>query len=183
MSDASPPIITKEFLRELGDWRADKEGRQLAAAGRVENLQYDPPILSGQVRGAGGGTVVARLKIGKSALDTENLCRCRQARADGIICAHAVALVYAWLDKDKPRPAIAPPPPAKPMAPSFPRVIGEATLELSVILPVNLKDAWKTGSIQVILEASLKGGPFRPFHMIPAKSSMPYVVNEADDKL
>ena len=35
MSEVSPPVITKELLRELGDWRVDKEGRQLAEAGQT----------------------------------------------------------------------------------------------------------------------------------------------------
>jgi superfamily II DNA or RNA helicase len=185
MSEVSPPVITKELLRELGDWRVDKEGRQLAESGRVTDLQYDPPMLSGQVRTVGGATVAARLKVGKSALDTENRCSCRQARVDGIICAHVVALVYAWLNKDiriVERPII-PPKPAEPKPPSFPRVTGNPTLELAVLLPVNFSRAWQSGTLQVILEANLNGGPFRQFHTIPLQPSAPYVVSEADEKL
>jgi hypothetical protein len=29
------PVITKELLRELADWRTEKEGRTLAANGNV----------------------------------------------------------------------------------------------------------------------------------------------------
>ena len=119
MSEVSPPVITKELLQELGDWRVDKEGRQLAEAGRVADLQYNPPILSGQVRTAGGTAVAARLKLGNGPLDTENQCSCRQARVEGIICAHVVALVYAWLNKDVARPA-ALPKSVEPTPPSFP---------------------------------------------------------------
>ncbi len=182
MTDTSPPTITKELLRELGDWRVDKEGRQLAEAGRVSDLQYDPPMLSGQVRSSGGATVAARLKVGKGALDTENRCSCRQARVEGIICAHVVALVYAWLNKDVARP-IVPPKPAEPVQSSFPRVIGNPTLELTVLLPVNFTQAWRSGTMQIILEASLDGGPLRQFHTIPLHPSVPYVVSEADEKL
>ena len=85
MSEVSPPVITKELLQELGDWRVDKEGRQLAEAGRVADLQYNPPILSGQVRTAGGTAVAARLKLGNGPLDTENQCSCRQARVEGTL--------------------------------------------------------------------------------------------------
>ena len=185
MSEVSPPIITKELLRELGDWRVDKEGRQLAETGRVTNLQYDPPILSGQVRTVDGATVAARLKVGKSALDTENRCSCRQARVDGIICAHVVALVYAWLNKDVKtveRPPVAPKP-AEPSPPSFPRVTGSPMLELTVLLPVNFSQAWRSGAVQVILEASLNGGPSRQFHTIPQQPSVPYIVSEEDEEL
>jgi superfamily II DNA or RNA helicase len=170
-----PPVITKELLRELGDWRVDKEGRQLAEAGRVQNLSYTGALLSGTV-----GNVNARLKLGTGLLGIENLCSCRQARVDGIICAHVVALVYAYLNKDVPRPAVAPP---QPVAPTFPRVTGSPTLEMAVLLPVNFAQAWLSGILQVILEASLNGGALRPFSTIPTKPATPYVVNEADEKL
>jgi len=182
MSEVSPPVITKELLQELGDWRVDKEGRQLAEAGRVADLQYNPPILSGQVRTAGGTAVAARLKLGNGPLDMENQCSCRQARVEGIICAHVVALVYAWLNKDVARPA-ALPKSVEPTPPSFPRVTGSPTLELTVLLPVNFSHAWRSGALQVILEASLNGGPLRPFHTIPSQPTKPYVVGEADEKL
>ena len=102
-----PPAITKELLRELGDWRADKEGRQLAESGRVSDLQFIPPVLSGQVRTAGGATILARLKLGAGQFGIENQCSCRQARVDGIICAHVVALVYAYLNPKAPAPTAA----------------------------------------------------------------------------
>src|SRR5438874_818346 len=44
------PVITKELLRELGDWRAEKEGRTLAANGNVLQWEYQAPFLSGTVR-------------------------------------------------------------------------------------------------------------------------------------
>lgn len=175
MTEPTPsPIITKELLRELGDWRVDKEGRQLAEAGRVQNLNYSGALLSGTV-----GTVNARLKLGAGPLDIENQCSCRQARVDGIICAHVVALVYAYLNKDVARPVAA----VKSVVPSFLRVTGSPTLELAVLLPVNFTQAWRSGTLQVILEASLNGGPLRPFSTIPAQPSTPYVVNEADEQL
>ena len=93
MTEPTPPrTITKELLRELGDWRVDKEGRQLAEAGHVQNLTYIDAILSGTV-----GSVNARLKLAGGPFGIENQCSCRQARVDGIICAHVVALVYAYL--------------------------------------------------------------------------------------
>jgi superfamily II DNA or RNA helicase len=170
-----PPVITKELLRELGDWRVDKEGRQLAEAGRVQNLSYTGGLLSGTV-----GNVNARLKLGTGVFDVENQCSCRQARVDGIICAHVVALVYAYLNKDVVRPVIVP---ARPIAPAFPRMTGSPTLEMAVLFPVNFAHAWRSATLQVILEASLNGGPLRPFSTIPSQPATPYVVNEADEQL
>src|ERR1043166_6947552 len=114
MADApnpQSPQITKELLRELGDWRVDKEGRTLAESGKVSNLQFTPPILSGVVSGFGGSTANARLKIGSGRFDVENLCSCRQSREEGTICAHVVALVYAYLNQSTlaaARPVVAP---------------------------------------------------------------------------
>jgi superfamily II DNA or RNA helicase len=196
MSDTTqPPAITKELLRELGDWRADKEGRQLAESGRVADLQFTPPILSGQVRTAGGATIAARLKLGAGQFGIENQCSCRQARVDGIICAHVVALVYAYLNPTPPAPTVGldrrasrEEESARPavVAP-FPRTTDpeprSPTLELAVLLPVNFTQAWRSGAVQVILEASLNGGPLRPFSTIPSQPATPYVVSEADEKL
>jgi superfamily II DNA or RNA helicase len=102
-SEPTPPVITKELLRELGDWRVDKEGRQLAAAGRVQNLNYANAVLSGTV-----GTVNTRLRLAGGLFGIENQCSCRQARVDGIICAHVVALVYAYLNPQPVAPASRP---------------------------------------------------------------------------
>src|SRR5258707_15748164 len=121
-----PPVITKELLRELGDWRVDKEGRQLAEAGRVQNLSYTGSLLSGTV-----GNVNARLKLGTGLFGIENQCSCRQARVDGIICAHVVALVYAYLSKDEARPVDH----AKSLRPTFPPVPGRPTPETARWLP------------------------------------------------
>src|SRR5437867_2286602 len=110
------PVITKELLRELGDWRAEKEGRTLAANGNVLQWEYQPPFLSGTVRTGGGATINARIKLGTRATEVENLCVCQQARDKGRICAHVLALVYATILPAKSPgqpPAISPPPRAR----------------------------------------------------------------------
>src|SRR5438552_902542 len=89
------PIISKELLRELGDWRTEKEGRSLAAAGNVLQWEYQPPFLSGTVRSSGGATINARIKLGERATEVENLGVCRQARDNGRIRTHVLALVLA----------------------------------------------------------------------------------------
>jgi len=101
-SEPQRPVITKELLRELGDWRAEKEGRALAANGSVLQWEYQPPFLSGTVRTGGGATINARIKLGTRATEVENLCVCQQARDKGRICAHVLALVYATMQKAKP---------------------------------------------------------------------------------
>src|SRR6185436_18142234 len=65
---------------------------------------------SGVVSGFGGSTANARLKIGTGRFDVGNLCSCRQAREEGTICAHVVALVYAYL-RNETTPLTLPSPP------------------------------------------------------------------------
>src|SRR5207244_1946634 len=96
------PVITKELLRELGDWRAEKEGREIAVAGNVLQWEYKQPFLSGTVRTRSGATFSARIQLGARAIEVENLCVCHQARDKGRICAHVLALGYATMQKAKP---------------------------------------------------------------------------------
>src|ERR1044071_6127640 len=139
------PVITKELLRELGDWRAEKEGRALAAAGNVVEWDYQAPFLSGTVR-TGGATINARIKLGARAIDVENLCVCRQARDKGRICPHVMALVYATILPAKPAGEQAPAISARPKArePGLKYVALEdagdenQSLELMVLLPLDL---------------------------------------------
>src|SRR5213593_3271866 len=111
-AESQRPVITKELLRELGDWRAEKEDKALAAAGNVLQWEYQPPFLSGTVRTGGGATINARIKLGTRATEVENFCVCRQARDKGRICAHVLALVYATIlpaEPSKELPALSAP--------------------------------------------------------------------------
>jgi superfamily II DNA or RNA helicase len=192
------PQITPELLRDLGDWRASKEGRSLAESGCVLGVEFNPPLLQGTVR-VSGATVRARLKIAPGVFGIENLCSCRQAQRDGTICSHVVALVHAYLNRDKPRPvALKPPtapqaePPAKTSAVSAPplkRLPREdappesQTLELAVALPVDLAKAWRAGAIQVVMKGSVNGGQFKPLDVVPHQPAAPYIVSDTDEQL
>ncbi|MBI5684313.1 MAG: hypothetical protein HZC54_04475 [Verrucomicrobia bacterium] len=190
------PQITPELLRDLGDWRASKEGRSLAESGCVLGVEFNPPLLQGTVR-VGGATVRARLKIAPGVFGIENLCSCRQAQRDGTICSHVVALVHAYLNRDKPRPVtVAPPTTLKPMevqtrvsAPPLKRLPredappGSQTLELAVALPVDLAKAWRSGALQVVVKGSVNGGQFKPLDAVPHEPAAPYTVSDADEQL
>ncbi|MCX6900824.1 MAG: SNF2-related protein [Verrucomicrobia bacterium] len=191
------PQITPELLRDLGDWRASKEGRSLAESGCVLGVEFNPPLLQGTVR-VGGATVRARLKIAPGVFGIENLCSCRQAQRDGTICSHVVALVHAYLNRDKPRP-VTPVIPAATKAeqttktttvsaPLLKRVAredapaGSQTLELAVALPVDLAKAWRTGAMQVVVKGSVNGGQFKPLDAVPHQPAAPYIVSDADER-
>ena len=82
--------LTEKFLVAMCGWPVFKEARAIHAAGRVSEAAYDPPLLKGKVESQ-GKWFFSGLKI-LSATDVENLCPCRDSRARGIICAHAVAV-------------------------------------------------------------------------------------------
>ncbi|MFA6562145.1 MAG: SNF2-related protein [Verrucomicrobiia bacterium] len=191
------PQITPELLRDIGDWRASKEGRSLAESGCVLGVEFNPPLLQGTVR-VGGATVRARLKIAPGVFGIENLCSCRQAQRDGTICSHVVALVHAYLNRDKPRPRTPVIPAATkaeqttkttavsaPPLKRLPREDAPAesqTLELAVALPVDLAKAWHAGTIQVVVKGSVNGGQFKPLDAVPHQPAAPYIVSDADEQ-
>ncbi len=151
MSDAMIPI-TERFLSEAGGWQALKEARGMQASGRVLAANYAPPLLEGRVR-EGEGELRTGLRI-ISASKVENLCGCRVARRDGMICAHALAVGLEWL---KPRALPVPVAPAeKEAGPLFGTEEGEV-MELHVVLPGNFAAAWERGHITVGAEAALPG--------------------------
>ncbi len=182
------PQISKDLLRELADWRTDKEGRSLAEAGAVQQWQWEPPFLSGTVRLAGGATINAKIKLGARAFEVENLCVCRQARQSGRICSHVMALVHATLlpaNLPARAPAVTPVPrgnaPGMKHLPVEDAGVGNPLLEVMVLLPLDLPRAWKTGELRMILEGSVAGGAFTPFDVIPKDKT--YAVSEADETL
>lgn len=146
--------ITERFLSECGGWQALRDARSLHAAGRVLAATYEPPMLEGRVR-EGDGELRSGLRItGQSHV--ENLCVCRAARRDGVICAHALAVGLEWL---KPRAAVVVSPaasvsPAAAAGPRFTADEGEP-MELHVVLPPNFPAAWERNAITLGLEASL----------------------------
>ena len=147
--------ITERFLSECGGWQALRDARGLHAAGRVLAASYAPPLLEGRVR-EGDGELRSGLRIA-SASHVENLCTCRAARRDGVICAHALAVGLEWL---KPHVVAVPAAPVE-MAtavagPHFTTDEGEP-LELHLVLPPNFAAAWERNAITLGIEGATSG--------------------------
>src|SRR3954470_19057838 len=100
MSNVIP--LTERLLINAGGWPAMKAARDIVNTGRVTEMRYEPPLLTGYVR-EGAKNYRSGLRI-KSAEDVENLCTCWESRSSGKICAHSVAVGLALL---RPVPAIA----------------------------------------------------------------------------
>ncbi len=94
--------LTEEFLIKAGGYAIFQQARMLVAAGKVSGARWEPPLLRGKVA-EGRRVLVAGLKI-KGPRDVEVLCSCEEARRQGKICVHAVAVGLAALV-----PASAPP--------------------------------------------------------------------------
>ena len=77
--------ITEKLLSTAGGWQAMKVGRELLKAGRVVAANYEPPLLTGEVR-EGQKIYRAGLRV-RTATDVENICTCREARQWGAVCA------------------------------------------------------------------------------------------------
>lgn len=155
--EAGPIIsITERLLSSAGGWEAMKAGRELFKAGRVLAANYEPPLLTGQVR-EGQKTYRAGLRV-RTPTDVENVCTCRESREWGKVCAHSLAVGLAWL---------APEPAASPVAPDKAELsavrfvsLGEnpdRLLRLHFILPPHFRDAWAKGQIMVCVEAEMDG--------------------------
>lgn len=95
--------LTEKFLVSMCGWPVFKEARAIHAAGRVSEASYEPPVLKGKISSE-GKLFLAGLKI-RNAIDVENLCPCRDSRARGIICAHAVAVGLEVLTPSIRKPA------------------------------------------------------------------------------
>jgi superfamily II DNA or RNA helicase len=191
--------ITRAFLLEIGGWRTMKEAESLLEAGRVEEVTLEPPLLKGLVR-TGTSHVKARLHIGSRLSEVENLCSCRQAREYGTICPHVVALGLAYLQKNgrgsqetptshgegaangTPSP-IQEPDPNKQLRyiPASESADEARHLHLTVTLPPKLEQSWRSGQLQVVVQASVNGGETKPVSRFFNGGHEPYAVSEADE--
>jgi superfamily II DNA or RNA helicase len=160
--------LSNELLARLAGWDAVKQARSLVAADRVSESDWQPPKLQGTVR-EGSATYRAGLVI-RSASDADNLCTCRDARQRGLICAHSVAVGLHHLAKQSTPAAPVVAKPAEPLPIHKARILMRAPdgepLELFIIVPPNLADAWNKGRIMLCLEGEWREGR-KPLDQIP----------------
>src|SRR3954447_19174930 len=124
MSNVIP--LTERLLINAGGWPAMKAARDIVKTGRVTEMRYEPPLLTGYVR-EGAKNYRSGLRI-KSAEDVENLCTCWESRSSGKICAHSVAVGLGYLNPPIAAPA-SPVELAIPEAPAGPRFVAVETMD------------------------------------------------------
>jgi superfamily II DNA or RNA helicase len=169
--------LTEKLLINAGGWPTMKAARDVVKAGRVTEMRYEPPLLTGFVR-EGGKNYRSGLRI-KSAEDVENLCTCWESRSSGKICAHSVAVGLALL---RPVPATVLEQ-AKideaPIGPKFVPIGNEDAkpAKLHLILPPNFMSAWAKGQVMLVVEADV-GGNRTLLSALPKNAA--FVCDESD---
>jgi hypothetical protein len=156
-------VITERLLMDAGGWQAMKHARALFQMGRVTAAEYRPPLLQGRVRD-GETEYRCGLKI-RTPSDIENLCSCRQSRDYGAICAHSLAVGFAWM-----KPKTAPAGQASASTPragavSEPAAVGPeltaggdaAPIELHVVMAPNFLATWSRDQVTLGFEVVQAG--------------------------
>ncbi len=85
--------LTEKWLQSAAGWKAVKEARKIHGAGAVLKATYDPPLLQGIVQLKGKPSVAGMKILGQ--FDIDNLCKCWEARRNGGLCEHSVAVALA----------------------------------------------------------------------------------------
>jgi superfamily II DNA or RNA helicase len=117
MAFDSFPEFSREDLAEMGGWTALRTARRLQQAGSVRSLQWEEPLLSGEVEESGRYHHV-RLDL-RSRTFVRNQCECPAGRR-GQVCAHALAVCLQALKQAKE------PPPPVPVVEAVPADPAEA---------------------------------------------------------
>ncbi len=163
MSDVQ---LNDAFFQKAAGWEAVQHARALLASGKVLSSNWTPPMLKGVVQ-AGDTSYRAGLVI-QSAFDVENICTCRPAREDGIICAHSVAVGLHHLKPPSPKPGGSLSGPAGASS-SGTRVVTKDPLRLTrdpagqplaiqIIFPPNLAEACSRGRVMLVFEGTTRSG-------------------------
>jgi SNF2 family DNA or RNA helicase len=166
--------LTEDLLLDAGGWPVLKEARAMVAAGRVTSAEYKEGVLVGLVKGE--VDYRAGLKL-VSKTDMENLCGCPTSRRRSQICAHSVAVGLHLLKKPTEgtptTPTKSPAPNPKPQEPVFPFYLAaaEPEIELHIILPPNLEQAWQRNGLMAVVEYAATATPHlrKPLNTLTAK--------------
>ena len=198
--------LSTDLLVELGGWPALKEARGFVARGRVSAVGRDGARISGRVQGV-DKSYDARIVLGDRVSSVEVKCTCPESRRSGRVCAHALAVGLVALNGARTPSATAPHAPARGegrpalgAAPATSEALRVATtsngprrfltdeappeiprLEVTFLLPLNLREALAKDPVRLILEAQ-RDGQTQPWDALVPKLTTGYAVSEADDR-
>lgn len=91
------PYVNRDSLSKWAGPRQYDEGKRLYDAGAVDQLGREGALIRGRVY-LGSRHMETRFKLLKDG-SVDNLCPCRDSRERGLVCAHAVALGFAYVSE------------------------------------------------------------------------------------
>jgi superfamily II DNA or RNA helicase len=186
------PHISQEGMVEMSSHALVRQARQLLRSGSVSEVDWQPPVLRGRVRGAAEYTPELNLK---SVTFVRNSCGCANGRR-GFVCEHALALLIhaqRLSQMEDAAPAPAPKPAkaevaeaataAKDERAAGPQSIrlgaGGELLEMRLHLPPNAESAIARGGMVLRLEVLLAGKATAPEKLFKGRL---YAATEACSK-
>lgn len=89
------PYINRETLLKWSGVHQLQEGRRLFESGAVIRMECEGNVVRGTLN-FGSRDMVTRFKILKDG-SIENLCPCRDSRERGLVCSHAMALGFSYV--------------------------------------------------------------------------------------
>jgi superfamily II DNA or RNA helicase len=182
--------LNMNLLAEIGGWPALKEARALVERGKVSNAQCEGAVIRARVQGV-EKTYDTQITLADRVSEIDVRCTCVESRRTGRVCAHALAAGLAIL---QPRsaaptkstmPALAPQKETRPKRwlmeeapPEIPRV------EITVLLPLQLKESLGKDSLRIILEAQLGSeSQSRPWDALATQLNGGFAVAAEDERL
>jgi len=92
---SSGPYINRDSLIKWSGAHQLQEGRRLFESGAVTQMELDGNLVRGTIS-FGSRDMVTRFKILKDG-SIENMCPCRDSRERGLVCSHAMALGFTYV--------------------------------------------------------------------------------------
>jgi superfamily II DNA or RNA helicase len=184
--------LNQSLLAELGGWPALKEARALVERGRVLEVTRDGAVIRARVQGR-EKVHEPQITLADRVANVEVRCTCAESRRSGRVCAHALAAGLAALggsrrlaDDGGSKAGM-----EKPLGDKrLTRLLideapaGSPHLELTVILPLQLKEALAKDPVRVILEARRDGeAQSQPFDAILPAVRSGFAVSEDDERI
>jgi len=184
--------LTTNLLAEIGGWPALKEARALVERGRVSEARREGDVIHARVEGA-EKVHEPQITLADRVAGIEVRCTCAEFRKAGRVCPHVLAAGLALLGSRRPpgdgQTATAPaqgPAPATLHVQRLPRFLLEDAppntpqLEITVLLPLNVKESLAKDPVRIILEAR-RDNEIQPFDTAMRHLNPGFAVSEEDD--
>jgi hypothetical protein len=189
--------LNTNLLAEIGGWPALKEARALVLRGRVRDAQRDGALIRARVHGA-EKIYDAQITLADRVAQVEVRCTCAESRRTGRVCAHVLAAGLALLEAsatrgtaaittNRPSPSVPverrqPPSPKRWLVEEAPP--GTPTIEVTVLLPLQLQESLTKNPLRLILEARRnQEGENIPFDTATRGLDAGFAVSEEDERL